>query len=126
MEDVKKYVDFSYLLSFVLFAWLGIKVMDSLWRIVGRVPNPELFGGISLSVTVGVLLALGTTAYLRLNPRLYGLATECGVELKKTIWPGQDETKSNTLVVMVFTFIMGFILWFFDLIWKTITDMIYP
>ncbi len=126
MEDVKKYVDFSYLLGFVLFAWLGIKITDSLWRIVGRVPNPELFAGISMSMAVGVLLALGTTAYLRLNPRLYGLATECGVELKKTIWPGREETKSNTLVVIVFTFIMGFILWFFDLIWKTITDIIYP
>lgn len=126
MEDVKKYIDFSYLLSFVLFAWLGMKITDSLWRMVGRVPNPELFAGVSLSMAIGVLLALGTIAYLRLNPRIYGLATEVGVELKKTIWPGWGETKSNTMVVIAVTIIMGFVLAFYDLIWKTITDIIYP
>jgi preprotein translocase SecE subunit len=126
VDEVKKYVDFSFFVAFVLFAWLGMKIVDSVWRLFQRLPNPELLADISLSTTLGVLVAAGVTAYLRWNPRIYTLVTECGVELKKTIWPNWDETKQSTLVVIGFTFVLGFILFFFDIFWRAVTGWIYP
>lgn len=126
VEDVKKYVDFAYVLAFLLFAWVFTKVIESVWRIFDGAPNPELFFGVTLTTLLGIVAAAGTTIYLRVNPRIYTLVTECGVELKKTIWPSWPETRSNTLVVISVTFILGFILWFFDFIWKSATDLLYP
>ncbi|MBN1946145.1 MAG: preprotein translocase subunit SecE [Bradymonadales bacterium] len=125
MDEVKKYIDFSYLIGLVLVTWVCMKIVDALWHIYDRMPNPRILADLSLSTVIGVLVGIGLTAYLRLNPRVYQLATECGVELKKTIWPSWTETKSNTVVVIVLTFIVGFILWFFDLIWKNVTGLLY-
>jgi preprotein translocase SecE subunit len=122
---IKKYVDFSYLVMGVLFAWLGIKMVDWIWSFFERLPNPELLSDVPLSTVVGLLVGVGVTVYLRVKPSVYQLASECGIELKKTIWPGWDETKSNTIVVIVVAIIMGMILWVFDLTWKTVTDLLY-
>lgn len=125
MEDVKKYVDFAYLIGGILMAWLGMKTSDAIWGLSRRIPNPEIFADIDLSTVVGIALAVGVMVYLRVNPRIYGWANECGVELKKTVWPGWPETKSNTMVVIVVTFVMGFILWVFDIVWRTVTNILY-
>ena len=125
MDEVKKYIDFSYLIGLAVITWICIKFVDSLWGLYERMPNPEIVADVSLSTTIGILIGVGVTAYLRLNGNVYKLATECGVELKKTIWPGWVETKSNTVVVIILTFILGFVLWFFDVVWKSLTDILY-
>ena len=125
MDDLKKYIDFSYLISGLIITWLCFKLVDSIWRMFRSLPNPELLADVSLSTAIGVALGLGITVYLRVNERIYQLVTECGVELKKTIWPGWGETKQSTVVVIVVVFILGFSLWFFDVTWKTATDFLY-
>lgn len=125
MEDVKKWVDFSYVLTGILLIWLGVQLFESIWGLFDKAPNPDVFFGWTLSTIIGGAVAIGTTAYLWVNPKIYKLVTECGVELKKTIWPGWDETRSNTVVVIVVTFIMGFVLWAFDILWRAITSSLY-
>jgi preprotein translocase SecE subunit len=125
MDDVKKYIDFSYLMAGVLFVWLGMKLVDSIWRLFGTLPNPEVFADVAASTAVGLTLGVGVTVYLRVNEKIYTTVTECGVELKKTMWPDWATTKQSTLVVIVVTFILGFSLWMFDATWKTLTDLLY-
>ena len=127
MEDVRKYVDFTYVVAGILSAWLAIKLVESIWQTFEFLErhNPVLMADIRLSSAVGVLIGIGIVIYLRLNQKVYGLVTECGIELKKTIWPGWNETKHNTVVVIIVVFIMGFSLWFFDVIWRTLTNVLY-
>ena len=127
MEDVRKYVDFTYVIAGILAAWLGIKFVETIWGTFEFLErnNPALMADVRLSTAVGILIGIGLIVYLRLNQNVYGMVTECGIELKKTIWPGWNETKHNTLVVIVVVFIMGFALWFFDLIWRTLTNILY-
>jgi len=127
VEDVRKYVDFTYVVAGILSAWLGIKLVESIWQTFEFLEryNPVLMADIRLSSAVGVLIGIGLVITLRLNQRVYGLVTECGIELKKTIWPGWNETKHNTVVVIIVVFIMGFSLWFFDVIWRTLTNVLY-
>lgn len=127
MEDVRKYVDFTYVVGGILSAWLAIKLIESIWQTFEFLErhNPVLMADIRLSSAVGVLIGIGLVIYLRLNQKVYGLVTECGIELKKTIWPGWNETKHNTVVVIIVVFIMGFSLWFFDVIWRTLTNALY-
>ncbi len=127
MEDVRKYVDFTYVVGGILSAWLAIKLVESIWQTFEFLErhNPVLMADIRLSSAVGVLIGIGIVIYLRLNQKVYGLVTECGIELKKTIWPGWNETKHNTVVVIIVVFIMSFSLWFFDVIWRTLTNVLY-
>ena len=125
MEDVKKWVDFAYVAAGIVFIWLGVNLVESVWSIFERAPDPDVFFGWTLSTVLGGVVAIGVTTYLRVNPKIYKLANECGVELKKTIWPGWAETKSNTVVVIVVVFIMGLVLWVFDILWRTLTGILY-
>ena len=125
MEDVKKYVDISYILTGVMFAWLGIRIFEAVWSLMPAVPNPEVFADVTVSTILGIFAAFCLTLYLRIKPSIYQWVTESGVELKKTIWPNWDETKSNTKVVIIVTAIIGIVLWLFDVIWRGLTGFIY-
>jgi preprotein translocase subunit SecE len=46
---------------------------------------------------------------------------ECWVELEKVTWPDQDQLRSATLVVIVFTIVISAIIWIMD---KTVSWLI--
>jgi preprotein translocase SecE subunit len=124
VEEVKKYIDLAYLLTALLFAWLGVQFVEMIWGWIS-LPDPDIALGLSLSSLIGLAGGFGLTAYLRFTPKIYTWVTECGVELRKTIWPGWVQTKTNTIVVIVWTFIMGFVLFVFDAVWQRVTGLIY-
>ena len=39
---------------------------------------------------------------------------ECWVELQKVTWPDQDQLRSATLVVLIFTMAVSLIIWLMD------------
>lgn len=39
---------------------------------------------------------------------------ECWVELQKVTWPDQDQLRSATIVVLLFTMAISFIIWVMD------------
>ena len=39
---------------------------------------------------------------------------ECWVELQKVTWPDQDQLRSATLVVLIFTMVVSLIIWLMD------------
>jgi preprotein translocase SecE subunit len=39
---------------------------------------------------------------------------ECWIELQKVTWPDMDQLRSATLVVILFTIVISFIIWLMD------------
>jgi preprotein translocase subunit SecE len=71
-------------------------------------------GSWTLSSLVGYLLAIGVAVGVWMNPRLNGLAFEVALELRRVTWPTFEETRTNTLAVVIFTFSAATVLGIFD------------
>jgi preprotein translocase subunit SecE len=68
-----------------------------------------------LGVVGASIFALGITATTQPGGRLLGFFREVRTELKKVVWPTRPETTQTTLIVLVMVFIVGIILWLFDM-----------
>ena len=86
----------------------GYYLLDNLWLRWGSV-----VAGLALG---GVVVAL--SGYGR---RLWAFSESARVELRKVVWPTQDETRKTTLAVFVFVTIAGLFFWLLDLVlaWAT-------
>jgi preprotein translocase subunit SecE len=73
---------------------------------------------------VGTLVGVGLTGYLWYDRRVRTWSQEVADELSKVTWPGWEETKQNTMIVIVFSIIISGILATFDFFWKWLTDLI--
>lgn len=84
-----------------------------------------LFSGISLLIRVPILLVIGgVAAFIVLQTehgrRLWQFMADVRMEVRKVVWPTRQETLQTTLVVVSMVFILGIILWLFDLILMSI------
>jgi preprotein translocase subunit SecE len=86
----------------------GYYLLDNLWLRWGSV-----VAGLALG---GVVVAL--SGYGR---RLWAFSESARVELRKVVWPTQDETLKTTIAVFVFVTIAGVFFWLLDLVlaWAT-------
>ena len=86
----------------------GYYLLDNLWLRWGSV-----VAGLALG---GVVVAL--SGYGR---RLWAFSESARVELRKVVWPTQDETRKTTLAVFVFVTSAGLFFWLLDLVlaWAT-------
>jgi preprotein translocase subunit SecE len=82
-------------------------------------PNEFLLNGIAAVVA----LTVGISLYL--NDRVYTIAHEIAGELQKVTWPTKKETQLGTIVVLVTVVVSAIILGSFDIVWATLTDIIY-
>ncbi len=69
-----------------------------------------------LSSLVGYLLAAVIAVVCYLNPRLNALSYEVAVELKKVSWPSMEDTRTNTIAVILFSVVAASILGIFDVV----------
>lgn len=73
---------------------------------------------------VGLLVVGGVAAAIALQTdpgrRLWHFAGDARTEVRKVVWPTRQETLQTTLVVIVMVFILGLILWLFDLVLMSI------
>jgi preprotein translocase subunit SecE len=79
------------------------------------------FAGYSLLLRVVGLLALSGGAVavaLTTQPgrKLWRFASDSRMEVRKVVWPTRQETIQTTLIVMVMVFLLGILLWLFDLV----------
>ncbi|MCA9565515.1 MAG: preprotein translocase subunit SecE, partial [Myxococcales bacterium] len=126
VDEIKKYVDFAYLVAALLFAWIGVRLFDTIFATFDRtLPNPELMADVGLSTLIGAAVGAGTTFYLRRRKETYAWVTSVAVELKKTVWPTWSETKQKTVVVIVVAILLGFFLFVFDNVWQTALGLLY-
>ncbi|MFW5968698.1 MAG: preprotein translocase subunit SecE [Persicimonas sp.] len=123
--DVSKLVNLVYvgiaILTFVIFD----KALNWLWTGVDALRQVAFLGDyFTLSRSIAVVLTAGLVIYLYKRRDLYALLSEVVIELKKVTWPGWNDTKRSTIIVIVFTVLLSFFLWGSDQIWSFLTDLL--
>ena len=113
----------AYLVGGLIVAWVFAKTSDLIFT--SLTPRANIaFAGITLSVIVGVVLAVLLTVALWRNRRAYQWTTEVAVELSRVTWPELDETRQSTIIVIAFSVVLALALSLFDFVWKFATDAI--
>jgi len=86
-------------------------------RIIGNEFRLHDLMGIAVGVVGGI--------YLWRHERLFQLANEVAFECRKVTWPGIDETRQGTVVVVVVTILIALALWAFDVLFSALTRLFY-
>ena len=98
------------------------RAFASLFAVV-NVANAKILGDrFTLSTLVALLLSVGGAAYAWVNSKSKEFVAESADELSKVSWPEGQETKMNTVVVIVFSFIAAGILGIFDSFFGWLTN----
>jgi preprotein translocase subunit SecE len=114
-----KPVHLIYLCGAVLLFYLLQWSIDWVWGYFGTSPSEFKM---SVMSAIGALV-IGIVLYK--NDRVYHLANEVSGELKKVTWPTGKEVRSATMVVIVMAVVSAIILFAFDLVWSSLTDLVY-
>jgi preprotein translocase subunit SecE len=82
-----------------------------------------------VSMEKGEPEATGAAAWLRWLPaklaELRQFFSEVKAELKKVSWPGKDEVRTTTIVVVATTIFFGFYLWSLDIGFSRVMEMVF-
>lgn len=114
-----KPVHLIYLCGGVLIFFMAQWTIDWLWGYFFRPPSE-----ITTSMFAFAAALICGISFYR-NDRTYGMVNEIANELKKVTWPTAKEVRSATVVVIVMSIISGLILFFFDLVWSKLTELVY-
>lgn len=76
----------------------------------------------TLSTLIALVVAVALTGFAAMNPTSRTFVNDSYDELMKVSWPEWSETKTNTVVVIVFSFISAGILGVFDYVFSTLTN----
>jgi preprotein translocase subunit SecE len=114
------------------FAWLALS--GCLWLVLRDltgwgfltlgIANPVLAGSLSLATVVGTALTVITALILWRMPQVYGFCMETVQETRKVVWPTNQETRDQTLIVVVTSTLIALMLWGFDLVFKRLFKVI--
>ena len=114
----RKWTYLLFALGGLILAYLLLKMGDWAWTYYGTKSN-------GLVVDVAAFAVAGGVVILAIrNERLFTLATEVTVELKKVTWPTRKETMSATVVVIITVIIAAAFLGMFDAVWSYLTRFI--
>jgi len=119
-----KYITLSFLIAAVLIGALlrsfGIEVIAALaW------PDPLVMGLLNATSLAGIVTGVVSFLVLLRNATAVRFVDECVVEVRKTFFPGREETMDSTVVVIVATFIMSGSLALFDFFWAKVTAVVF-
>ena len=82
---------------------------------LSNVRNTAILGdSFTLSTAIGFAISVAIGAFCWVNPKIRGFCNESVDELSKVSWPDWAETRANTIVVVIFSFISAGILGLFD------------
>lgn len=85
--------------------------------------NPALGGVLPVSLAVGILAGV-IAFFVLLRNRVASAFTDSSVvELRKTAWPGREETTTNTMIVVGATIFFSALLAFYDFAWAKLTGL---
>ena len=126
MQGVQRYVVFSFLIGAGLL-WVTLSRIFQAIAFAVNAPDFEILGSqFTASKALGMGISLVVTYVAFKNQRVNQFSSEVVAELKKVTWPGKDETKHATFVVIITTLIIALILGLFDAVWGWATSHIYP
>lgn len=108
-----------------LLLWVTLSKFLNLLLEYLEITNTQLLGEqLTLSSAIGAALAVGITVFMWRHPKIQKWSNEVANELAKVTWPTMDETKRNTIIVIIFSLVISSILATFDFFWKWLTDLI--
>ena len=114
-----KPVHLIYLCGAVLLFYLLQWSIDWVWGYFGSAPSES-----KISLVAAVVAVVAGVSLYR-NDRVYHLANEVSNELQKVTWPTAKEVRTATMVVIVMAILSAVILGVFDLVWTTLTELVY-
>lgn len=114
-----------YFAGFAVGAWLIPRILLETFDAVGPGVDRPIAAGIRLSTVLGVLIAGAIIAWLWRNETIHEWTTEVVEQLSKVTWPGADETRRSTTIVIGFSIVLGCLLAVMDLAGKRVIDLIF-
>ena len=124
MRQKSTFVALFFLIAGVVLAFVFHRAADSLFGVL-RINNTPILGdNLPLSALVGAVLGLGTAAVLFNVQRTHPLAGEVVDELYKVAWPSGEETRVNTVVVIVTSVVASLILGVFDITFSQLSTLL--
>ncbi len=122
--QLSRYINLSFVTAgFIL--WVILWKATGLALDTAGVANTYLLGQeLQLSHVIAIVLAMGATVFAWRHPDIKQWSNEVAIELSKVTWPGWEETKHHTLVVIIFALVISAIIASFDFFWKWVTDLI--
>ena len=125
MQGVQRYVVFSFLVGAGLL-WVTLSRILQALAFAMNAPDIELIGSqFTLSKAISMAFSIGVAFVAFKNEKVNQFSSEVVAELRKVTWPGKEETKQATIVVIITTLIIALILGLFDALWGWATGFIY-
>jgi preprotein translocase SecE subunit len=114
------------------FAWLFLALL--VWLVLRDffqwsfatfdIPNQRYLGSFQASSLLGVAVSGIAGAITWKHKTIYDFCIETVSETRQVVWPGKDETRENTVIVVVVSVIMSLVLGAFDLVWAKLSNFI--
>ncbi len=125
MQGNIKYVYVAYTVG-ALVLWMTLSRLLSSIAYLSGVSDPALLGSqFPLSSAIAFLVSVGGLIYVARNAKITQFGIDVVVELRKVTWPEWPETQRSTIVVIVTSLLIAFMLGFFDFVWAELTGLIY-
>lgn len=125
MQGTQKYVWVAYMLL-ALVVWKTLSLSLGGIAYFAGLSDPALLGSqFTLTTLIGLVIAIGGIVYAVKNPRAWEFSNDVVNELKKVTWPEKQQMQRSTVVVIITTLIIAFILGLFDFVWGELTGLIY-
>lgn len=123
--DVSKRMVNIFFVGATLLTWIIFtKAFGEIFR-AANIHDIALLGkGFKMSNLVGAVVTLAALFWVWRHRTIRPTINEVCDELSKVVWPSWDETKSNTVVTVIVTIIIGAILWVFDQVFGNLTSII--
>jgi preprotein translocase subunit SecE len=115
---VERWVQIGYIAVALLLVWLFGNLISTVWYVFAD-PDEALVS------VASVLLGIVGAVFLYRNSSTHGFAQEISEELARVSWPTRKETSNSTVVVVVTSIICAVMLFLFDTIWSSVTDLVY-
>lgn len=87
--------------------------------------NRPIVLGVRMSGVLAVVVGVLTVIILQRHAAYQQYAAEVVEELRQCIFPNREETKSDSIVVIIFSVIIGGVLWAFDYASGAFTSFLY-
>lgn len=105
---------------------IGLVVALGTYALYSSLTGNGFGNGIAVGVPMGLLLSGLWIAYrLTQWPKFADFLIAVEAEMKKVTWPGRDEVKRASIVVIVMIVILAVSLFLFDVLWQGFFDLLW-
>ena len=122
MRSKSTVVGLIYIAGAALLAFTLDKALTSLFATLNVANRAVLGDNFTLSTLVGLVIAVATLGYLYVHAASKRFVVEVVDEVGKIAWPAWSETKTSTVVVIIFSFLCAGILGVFDSVFSWLTN----